>query len=335
VVNKMSKLKLVIPKGSLETGTLDLFKEANYVIKGDDRTYRPFINDPELSVKILRPQEIPTLVEQGAHDIGISGEDWIRESQADVEILTKLEYGHVKIVLAVPEAWKDVNSFSELLLKFINVDRPLRISTEYINTVTEYILKNEEYEKRFGDKKPLVITPWGKSGENSSVIIQLSFGATESKPPEDAEAIIDNTETGTTIRANNLKIIEKIGESEAVLLANKKSLKDPWKREKISDVLTLLQGVVDARKKLHIYMNVKEENVAQLLATLPALKRPTISPLAGVEGWVALNTVIPREQFIELIPKLRKLAQGLVVHIPRQVLSLEEIRKLNTLKSDE
>ena len=329
----MQQLKLVIPKGSLGQRTLKLFSEANYAIKGDDRTYRPYINDPELSVKILRPQEIPSLIEQGAHDIGISGEDWIRESQSDVEILTKLEYGHVKIVLAVPEIWEDVKSFSDLLRKFLEDESPLRISTEYINTVTEYILKNEVYEQRFGDKNPLVLTPWGKSGENPSVIIQLSFGATESKPPEDADAIIDNTETGTTIRANNLKIIEKIGESQAVLLANKESLKDPWKREKMSDVLTLLQGVVDARKRLHIFMNVKEENVDTLLATLPALKHPTISPLAA-EGWVALNTVIPRDLFIELVPKLRKLAQGLVVHTPRQVLSLEEIRKLNKLKSD-
>jgi len=329
----MQQLKLVIPKGSLGERTLKLFSEANYAIKGDDRTYRPYINDPELSVKILRPQEIPSLVEQGAHDIGISGEDWIRESQSDVEILTKLEYGHVKIVLAVPEIWEDVKSFSDLLRKFFVERNSLRISTEYINTVTEYILKNEEYKERFGDKKPLVITPWGKSGENPSVILQLSFGATESKPPEDADAIIDNTETGTTIRANNLKIIEQIGDSQAVLLANMESLKDPWKREKMSDVLTLLQGVVDARKRLHIFMNVKEENVDTLLATLPALKRPTISPLAE-EGWVALNTVIPRDLFIELIPTLRKLAQGLVVHTPRQVLSLEEIRKLNTFKSD-
>ena len=130
-----------------------------------------------------------------------------------------------------------------------------------------------------------------------------------------------------------MKIIEQIGDSQAVLLANMESLKDPWKREKMSDVLTLLQGVVDARKRLHIFMNVKEENVDTLLATLPALKRPTISPLSE-EGWVALNTVIPRDLFIELIPKLRKLAQGLVVHTPRQVLSLEEIRKLNTFKSD-
>ena len=114
----MQQLKLVIPKGSLGERTLKLFSEANYAIKGDDRTYRPYINDPELSVKILRPQEIPSLVEQGAHDIGISGEDWIRESQSDVEILTKLEYGHVKIVLAVPEIWEEVKSFSDLVRKF-------------------------------------------------------------------------------------------------------------------------------------------------------------------------------------------------------------------------
>jgi ATP phosphoribosyltransferase len=143
------------------------------------------------------------------------------------------------------------------------------------------------------------------------VKIILSFGATEAKPPEDAEAIIDVIETGTTLTANNLKIIEEVSQSNAYLLANKEALKDPWKKEKIKDIMVLLKGVVEGREKLHIFMNIKNENIELLLDQLPALKRPTISPLAGIEGWSALNTIIPKDLLLKLIPDLRKYAQGM------------------------
>jgi ATP phosphoribosyltransferase len=156
------------------------------------------------------------------------------------------------------------------------------------------------------------------------VQIYLSFGATEAKPPEDVDAIFDITETGTTIMQNNLKIIDNVMESSAILIANKASLKNMAKREKIADMLALLKGVVEARKKIHIFMNVKEENISSILESLPALKRPTISNLSE-SGWYSVSTIIDKNEFIKILPLLRKRAQGLVVSEPRQILQLDEI----------
>ncbi|MGQ9722423.1 MAG: ATP phosphoribosyltransferase [Candidatus Jordarchaeum sp.] len=322
----MPQLKFVIPKGSLQEATLRLLKQAGYNVKAVERSYRPWINDPEISLKLLRPQEIPTLIQEGAHELGIAGEDWINESGAKVQFLSKLDYGKVSIVLAIPNSWEKVNSLSDLIKHFKSDGKPIRIATEYINITSMRIMQNKEYEKYYGNKTPEIITPWSRYGQNPNVKIMLSFGATEAKPPEDADAIVDNTETGTTLKSNELKIIEVFSQSEAVLIANKEALKDKWKEEKIRDVMTLIVGAVEARKKLHIFMNVKEENLEELLEQLPALKRPTISPLAGTEGWVAINTVIAKEEFLRLIPVLRRLAQGLVVYEPKGVLPLEEIR---------
>jgi ATP phosphoribosyltransferase len=322
----MPKLKFVIPKGSLQEDTQKLLQQAGYSIKAAERSYRPWINDPEISLKLLRPQEIPTLIQEGAHELGIAGMDWVDETGADVQLISELDYGKVSIVLAIPNSWEKVKSLSDLIKAFNREGKPIRITTEYINLTSRHVMKNEEYQKCYGNKTPEVITPWYRYGENSNVKIMLSFGATEAKPPEDADAIVDNTETGTTIKSNELKIIEVLSESQAVLIANKEALKERWKEEKIRDVMTLLVGAVEARKKLHIFMNVREENIEQLLEQLPALKRPTISPLAGVEGWFALNTVIAKEDLLKLIPVLRKLAQGIVVYEPKGVLPLEEIR---------
>ena len=154
--------------------------------------------------------------------------------------------------------------------------------------------------------------------------IFLSFGATEAKPPEDVDAIFDITETGTTIMQNNLKIIDKVMESSAILIANKTSLMNMGKREKIADMLALLKGVVEARKKVHIFMNVKEENISSILESLPALKRPTLSNLSE-SGWYSISTIIDKNEFIKILPLLRKRAQGLVVSEPRQILQLDEI----------
>ncbi len=186
--------------------------------------------------------------------------------------------------------------------------------------------KNPVYKRFFGEADPLMVTPWWKKGENQMVSIYLSFGATEAKPPEDADVIIEVTETGTSLEQNELKVIETIMTSTAVLIANKEALKDNRKKEKIYDILTLLKGVVDGRKKLHIFMNVNKKNLQELLRNLPALKRPTVSPLSDGD-WYSVNTVIDREQFLMLLPALRRLAQGLVVYEPRQVLPLEEISK--------
>ena len=320
----MDKIRFALPKGSLEKATFEILERAGYKISGQERTYRPTINDPEIELKILRPQEIPFFVSEGLQDAGITGLDWIRETHAQVQVLLNLEYGGVKLVVAVPKPWTTINSLSNLLESFWREGKDVRISTEYLNTTAEYVKANPIYTKLFEDSDPLVITPWWRRGVNSKVSIFLSFGATEAKPPESADAIVDVTETGTTLEQNNLKVIETIIESTAVFIANKKALTDPRKREKIYDILTLLKGVVDSRKKLHIFVNVKKENLAELLNRLPALKKPTVSPLSA-ENWYSVNTVIDRDYFLKLLPTLRKLAQGLVVHEPRQILPLEEI----------
>lgn len=321
----MSKVSFVIPKGHLAKGTFRILERAGYIISSGERTYRPSINDPKIELKILRPQEIPIFISEGLHDIGITGLDWLHETRVNnVEVLLDLEYARVKLVLAVPKAWTNINSLSDLLEKFNRENKNLRISTEYLNVSAEYLMGNPVYKRLYGEKEPLIITPWWKRGENSRVAIYLSFGATEAKPPENADAIIDVMETGESLEQNNLKPIEVLMESTAILIANKDSLKKPEKREKIYDILTLLRGVVDGRKKLHIFVNVHKDNLSNLLKNLPALKKPTIAPLSD-RNWYSVNTVIDKNQFLEILPKLRKLAQGLVVYEPRQVLPLEEI----------
>lgn len=316
------KVKFAVPAGSLQKATFEIFEKAGYSVSGQERSYRPVINDPEIELRILRPQEIPILVSEGLYDVGISGYDWVKETDADVELLQNLEYGKTRLVAAVPKSWMDINSLSSLLEIFLANGKGIRISTEYLNITARYIQNNPVYRKFFGSLEPLTVTPWWRKGENSKVAIFLSFGVTEAKPPEVADAIVDITETGTSLEQNNLKVIEVLLESTAFLIANKKSLLSE-KREKIFDIKAVLKGVVDGSKRLHIFVNVKKENLELLLKELPALKSPTISPLAD-EGWYALNTVIDRDSFFEILPTIRKLAQGLVVYEPRQVLALEE-----------
>jgi len=201
-----------------------------------------------------------------------------------------------------------------------------RVSTEYLNIAAEYIKSNPAYKRRFGETEPLIVTPWWRKGDNPRAKIFLSFGATEAKPPENSDCIIDVTETGSTIDANNLKIIDTIMRSSAVLIANKGSLGDPEKKEKIYDILTLLKGVVDGSRRIQIFVNVKKINLQKLLTELPALKNPTIAPLAD-EAWCSVNTIIERDLLIELLPRIRKLAQGIVVYEPRQVLALDQITR--------
>jgi len=257
-------------------------------------------------------------------DLGITGIDWIKETAADVEQLQNLEYGRVLIITAIPKSmpYASTNSLFE---DFWKEGRPVRISTEYLNIAAQYVKSIPAYRSRFGGQEPLVVTPWWRKGENANVAIYLSFGATEAKPPEDADLIIEVTETGRSLEQNELKPIDTILESTAYLIANKRALADPWKREKIYDVLTLLKGVVEAQKRLHLFVNVREENLQELLSKLPALRQPTVSPLSK-KGWYSINTVVEKGQLLQLLPTLRKLAQGLVVHEPQEVLSLEEIQ---------
>ena len=321
-------LKLTIPKGSLQKDIASFFERAGLNLKFvSKRDYRPSVEDPEIYIKLLRPQEIPNyLIGENEFDLGISGIDWVKETKAEVDVLLDLEIGAVSIVLCIPNNWEDIHNLDDILQKFNDNKKALRISTEYLTLSVNYLKENKTYKKLYGDLVPLVITPWRRWGENANVKIFLSFGATEAKPPEEVDVIIDNTSTGTTLKANNLKIVEIIDTSTAVLIANKSALEDKWKQEKIKDILVLLKGVIEAKKKLHIFMNVQEDNLNKVLLELPALKRPTISKLAGSEGWYAINTIIKKDEFLNLIPILRKYAQGLVVHEPRQILPLEEVQ---------
>ena len=319
----MPTVKFAIPKGSIEEATFKILEQAWQSISGRGRTYRVKLSDPEIEVKVLRPQEIPTYVQEGFYDVGITGKDWVRESKADITTLLDLEYGKVKQVIAVPETFA-VEDLTGLIEEFAAKKKPLRISSEYLTTTSAHFKSNQAYQKHFGILDPMIITPWLRVGENKNVQIFLSFGATEAKPPEDVDAIFDITETGTTLGQNNLKIIDIVMESSAVVVANRSALKNTKKREKIADMIALLRGVVEARKKLHIFVNVKKENLDHLLKNMPALKKPTISELSE-QGWYGVNTIIDKDEFIKLVPMMRKIAQGLVVMEPRQILPLDEI----------
>ena len=321
----MSQVKFAIPKGSLEDATFKLLEKSWTKVNRKDRTYRVFLDDPNIIVKMLRPQEIPTLVSEGLYDVGITGKDWVGETNADVKPILDLEYGKIRLVIAFPDKYSYKN-LDAMIADYAKKKKILRISSEYLTTAAKFLKECKSYKKYYGSKEPLIVTPWVRLGTNKNVQIHLSFGATEAKPPEDVDAIMDVTETGTTLKQNKLKIVDEVLTSTAHLIANNKSLQDPKKREKIFDIVTLMRGAVHGRKYLHIYLNVEEKNLKPLLKQMPSLKKPTISPLSE-EGWFGVNTVIKKEEFHKLIPKLRKIAQGLVVHEPRQILELEEIKR--------
>ncbi len=321
----MAKVKFAIPKGSLEEATFKLLERSWTKVNRKNRTYRVFLDDPNIIVKMLRPQEIPTLVADGLYDVGITGKDWVGETKADVEAILDLEYGKIKLVIAIPDSYRYKN-LDAMIADYAKKKKILRISSEYLTTASKFIKQCKSYKKYFGSQDPLIVTPWIRLGKNKNVQILLSFGATEAKPPEDVDAIMDVTETGTTLTQNKLKIVDKVLESSAHLIVNKKSLIDKTKREKIYDIVTLMKGAVHGKKYLHIYVNVKEKNLSKLLKLIPSLKKPTVSPLSE-KGWVGVNTVILKSQYHKLVPLLRKTAQGLVVHEPRQILELEEIKR--------
>ncbi|HXV51284.1 MAG TPA: ATP phosphoribosyltransferase [Nitrosopumilaceae archaeon] len=321
----MAKVKFAIPKGSLEEATFKILEKAWTKVNRKERTYRVFLDDPDIVVKMIRPQEIPTLVYYGLYDVGITGNDWVDETNADVQSLLNLEYGKIKLVTAIPDNYK-FKSLDDMIKSYAKKKKTLRISSEYLTTASKFIKQQKSYKKLYGKKDPLIVTPWLRLGTNKNVQIHLSFGATEAKPPDDVDAIMDVTETGTTLTQNQLKIVDTVLESSAQLIANKNSLQDKKKREKIFDIITLMRGAVQGRKYLHIYLNVKEENLKRLLTEVSSLKKPTISPLSQ-KGWYGVNTVIKKSEFYMLVPKLRKIAQGLVIHEPRQILELEEIKR--------
>ena len=284
-------LRLVLPKGSLELQTLRLFEEADLrVRRGSDRDYHGTIDDERIDrVSLLRPQEIPLYVQDGLFDLGITGQDWIAETDADVEVLTSLTYaksgtGHgTSVVLAVP-ADHLANSAKEM-------PTGSRISTEFVNLTKRY----------FDDLGIDVRVVW-------------SFGATEAKVPEIVDAIVDVTETGSTLRAHGMKIIETLMTSEPVLVANRDAAADAAKRRAMNDVTTLLLGAIRAEGRVLIKMNVGESDLDAVVDAVPAMKSPTVSRLQ--EGGYALETVVDKDQVNRLIPHLKERGATDILEIP-------------------
>jgi ATP phosphoribosyltransferase len=279
------KLKLGLPKGSLQAATLQLFRRAGYEVTIHPRSYFPGIDDDEIECMLIRAQEMARYVEDGVLDAGLTGKDWILENDADVEELADLIYakqtfGKVRWVLAVPEA-ADERSVKDLQGK--------TIATELVK-VTERYLAARGVQAR----------------------VEFSWGATEVKPPVLADAIVEVTETGSSLRSNGLRIIETVLESNTKFIANRASWADAWKRRKMETVVLLLKGAMEASGKVGLMLNVQRADLEGVLAVLAALKRPTISNLSDTE-WVAVNTVIEEKTVREIIPRLKAAnAQGIV-----------------------
>ena len=279
------KLKLGLPKGSLQDATLELFRRAGFEIKVNSRSYFPSIDDDEVECMLIRAQEMARYVEDGVLDAGLTGTDWILENQAEVVeiadlIYAKQTFGKVRWVLAVPEK-SPVQSVKDLEGKII--------ATELVKVTERYLARNGVKAK-----------------------VEFSWGATEVKPPVLADAIVEVTETGSSLRANGLRIVETVLESNTKFFANKAAWADAWKRSKMENIVMLLKGAIEASGKVGLMLNVHKDDLANVLAVLPALKRPTISHLSDDE-WLAVNTIIEEKTVREIIPRLKAAkAQGIV-----------------------
>lgn len=279
------KLKLAIPKGSLQKYTLKVFKLAGFDIEIPSRGYFLKIDDPKIECFLLRPQEIPKYVERGQLDLGICGEDWIEETKAKIVEVCDLKYAKagikkVKWVLAVSDDSK-IKSAKDLEGK--------TISTEVVNLAKDYLRKKKVKAK-----------------------IEFSFGATEVKPPRFADAVVDLTETGASLKAHNLKILAVVFKSSTKLITNKKSWQDDWKREKIKDLALLLKGAVEGEEMVDLVMHVPLKKLAKILKICPQIKRPTIKKIAG-DDWYDVSFDCKEKMTRELIPKLKRLGcQGIV-----------------------
>jgi ATP phosphoribosyltransferase len=279
------KLKLGIPKGSLENATVDLFRRAGFSITTSSRSYFPGIDDPEIECMLIRAQEMARYVEDGILDAGLTGRDWVEENEAQVVavadlIYAKQSFGKVRWVLAVPEA-SDFRSVKDLEGKII--------ATELVCTTKRYLAANGVKAK-----------------------VEFSWGATEVKPPVLADAIVEVTETGSSLRANKLKIIDTVLESNTQLIANQESWQDTWKQRKLNDMKMLLEGAINALGKVGLMLNVHKNDLDAVLDVLPALKRPTISHLSDQE-WLAVNTILDESTVRDIIPRLKQAGgQGIV-----------------------
>ncbi len=287
-MKKGKVLKVGLPKGSLEEATYKLFAKAGFNIRAKSRSYYPTVDDPELSLILLRPQEMARYVEDGVVDVALTGYDWIVENGARVVEILDLTYAKqtrstVKWVLAVKEGSK-IKSVKDLEGK--------KIATELVNVTKKYLKRN---------------------GVDADV--EFSWGATEVKPPLLADAIVEVTETGSSLRANNLKVIDVVLESSTKFIANKESIKDPWKKEKIDIIAMLLNGAIKAEGKVGLKMNVSESNLGKILAVLPSLKRPTVSSLSE-EGWCSVETIIDENVVRMIIPELKKNGASGIIEYP-------------------
>lgn len=271
-------LKLGLPKGSLQDSTLELFANAGFHFSVQSRSYFPSIDDDELEAILIRAQEMAHYVQLGAFDVGLTGKDWIIETDADVVEVADLVYSKasmrpVRWVLAVPES-SPVKSVKDLEGK--------HIATEVVNITRKYLASN---------------------GVNASV--EFSWGATEVKPPDLADAIVEVTETGSSLRANKLRIVETILESNTKLIANRQSWEDPWKREKIENMALLLQGAINAQGKVGLKMNAPKSALGHITSIIPALRQPTVAHLAN-NDWVALEVIVTEKIVRKLIPELKR-----------------------------
>ncbi len=282
------KLKLGIPKGSLENATVDLVRRAGFSIVTSSRSYFPGIDDPDIECMLIRAQEMARYVEDGILDAGLTGRDWIEENEADVVavadlIYAKQSFGKVRWVLAVPEA-SDFRSVKDLEGKII--------ATELVATTKRYLASHGVCAK-----------------------VEFSWGATEVKPPVLADAIVEVTETGSSLRANKLKIIDTILESNTQLIANKNAWSDVWKRRKLEDLKMLLEGAINALGKVGLMLNVHTKDLEAVLKVLPALKRPTISHLSD-DQWLAVNTILDETTVRDIIPRLKQAGGEGIVEYP-------------------
>ncbi|MBF0330781.1 MAG: ATP phosphoribosyltransferase [Candidatus Omnitrophica bacterium] len=282
----MTPIKLGLPKGSLQDATVALFEKAGYKLIVSSRSYFPHIDDAEISPVLLRAQEMSRYVEDGTLDCGITGADWVAENGSKVQVMTELQYSKattnkVRWVLAVPEA-SDIKSVKGLSGK--------RIATEVVGITKKYLAKNKV-----------------------KAHVEFSWGATEAKVASGlVDAIVELTETGSSLRANKLRIVETLCESSTQFIANKEAFKSPAKRKKMEQVIMLLKGALAANNMVGLKMNLEIKNLDRILKVLPALQNPTVAPLAK-DGWVAVETVIEENIVRSIIPLLKEAgAQGII-----------------------
>ncbi|MDD8017099.1 MAG: ATP phosphoribosyltransferase [Bacteroidota bacterium] len=281
----MSKIKFGLPKGSLQESTLHLMSKAGFNFSISSRSYFPSVDDEELEAMLIRAQEIPRYVEDGVFDAGLTGYDWIVENNVDVVSVCDLIYSKqsmrkVKWVLAVHEN-SSVKTIKDLEGK--------RIATEVVGITNAYLKKH-----------------------NVNAHVEFSWGATEVKTPDLVDAIVEVTETGSSLRANKLRIVDVVLESNTKLIANKESWINPWKKEKIENIAMLLQGAINAGSKVGLKMNLKKNDLEKVVALIPALRTPTISQLSD-PAWVAIETILEEKVVREIIPQLKRAgAEGII-----------------------